>query len=198
MKIIKIENLISKGHFSESEEYKDILYEVITAIRSICWPTNSDGFTLYPEKNANGVVPIKRSCMISLSKNGWNLEQRMKIVSSLKPGKIDAIKRLSDNKYFALEWETGNISSTHRALNKIAIGLIDGVLAGGILILPSREMYKWLTDRVGNYQEIEPYFPIWRNLPIKEGVLAIIVVEQDATCEDVPKITKGTDGRALR
>ena len=44
-----------------------------------------------------------------------------------KPGKIDAVKNLPDGRYFAFEWETGNISSSHRALNKMAIGLLDGV-----------------------------------------------------------------------
>ena len=80
----------------------------------------------------------------------------------------------------------------------MAIGLMDGVLAGGILILPSREMYQYLTDRVGNYAEIEPYFPVWRNLSINKGLLAVIEVEHDAVSLDIPPIRKGTDGRALR
>ena len=83
-------------------------------------------------------------------------------------------------------------------MNKMAVGLLDGVLAGGILVLPSREMYQYLTDRIGNYAEIEPYFPVWKNLQIQEGVLAVIEIEHDALSTDVPTIRKGTDGRALR
>jgi len=80
----------------------------------------------------------------------------------------------------------------------MAVGLLDGILAGGILVLPSREMYQYLTDRVGNFVEIAPYFPVWRNLQINEGVLAVFEIEHDATSLVVPPIKKGTNGRALR
>jgi hypothetical protein len=115
---------------------------------------------------------------------------------------VDAIKDLGDGRIFALEWETGNISSSHRALNKMAVGLLDKVIAGGILVLPSRAMYLYLTDRVGNYSEIQPYFPVWECLgnsgQISDGVLVVIEVEHDALSDAVPWIPKGTDGRALR
>lgn len=58
-------------------------------------------------------------------------------------------------------------------------------------------MYYWLTDRIGNFREIEPYFPIWRDVTVDERVLAVIEVEHDGTSQDVPRILKGTDGRAL-
>ena len=80
----------------------------------------------------------------------------------------------------------------------MAIGLLDGVIEGGVLILPSREMYQYLTDRVGNFAEIEPYFNVWKNLKISNGLLAVIEIEHDDLSEDVPPIRKGTDGRALK
>ena len=64
--------------------------------------------------------------------------------------------------------------------------------------MPTRKMYRYLTDRVGNFQELEPYFPLWRALKVKEGLLGIIAVEHDAVSLDVPRIEKGTDGRALQ
>jgi len=198
MKITKIDFLIQKGNFGYSSEFESILTEIKNAVVSVNWPEGSDRFTLYPEKKANGVVPIKKNFMNSMISLNWMLEHRMAIAYRIKPGPIDAVKQLSDNRFFAVEWETGNISSSHRALNKMAVGLIDGVLAGGILILPSREMYQYLTDRIGNYAEIEPYFPVWRNLSIKEGVLAVIEIEHDAVSLDISPIKKGTDGRALR
>lgn len=198
MKILQIDYLIREGDFGYSEKLDQIVNEIKTAIYSIHWPENSTTFTLYPEKNGNGVVPIKKSCMQSLVQDGWTLEKRMAIASRVKPGKVDAIKKIKDGKYFAVEWETGNVSSSHRALNKMAIGLMDGILCGGILIVPSREMYYYLTDRIGNYAEIEPYFPIWRDVSVKEGVLAVIEVEHDGLSEKVPRILKGTDGRALK
>lgn len=101
------------------------------------------------------------------------------------------------DRLFALEWETGNISSTHRALNKMTLGLLKGLLIGGVLIVPTRAMYKYLTDRVGNYPEIEPYFPLGRALRIDEGLLAVFAIEHDAVSKSAPRIPKGTDGRAL-
>lgn len=59
-------------------------------------------------------------------------------------------------------------------------------------------MYQYLTDRVGNYRELEPYFPLWQSLICEEGYLAVISIEHDSVSYDVPKIPKGTDGRALQ
>ncbi len=160
MKILRTEFLIQKGSFAQSSELIIILDEVKNAILSVNWPHDSDRFMLYPVKMANGVVPIKKNCMRYLVREGWTTEHRMSIASRLNPGPIDAVKKLTDGRWFAVEWETGNISSSHRALNKMAVGLLDGKLAGGVLILPSRDMYRYLTDRIGNYAEIEPYFPV--------------------------------------
>ncbi|NOY69733.1 MAG: restriction endonuclease [Deltaproteobacteria bacterium] len=198
MKIKQIDFLVQKGDFSQSDEFQATLSQIKKAVISVVWPPGSDLFTLYLGKKANGVVPIKKEFMRVLVQQDWMLEHRMSIASRIRPGPIDAVKRLLNEQFFAVEWETGNISSSHRAINKMAVGLLDGVLAGGILILPSREMYQYLTDRIGNYAEIEPYFPVWRNLSINNGVLAVIEVEHDATSLDIPPIKKGTDGRALR
>lgn len=198
MQIKRIEFLIQKGPFSHSPEIGKIIEEIKKAVLLVSWPEGSDEFTIFPVKQANGVVPIKENFLRHLFQNNWKLEHRMAIASRLRPGKVDAVKSLSDGRFFAVEWETGNISSSHRALNKMLVGLLDGILAGGILVLPSREMYQYLTDRVGNFLEIAPYFPLWRNLQINEGVLAVIEIEHDATSMDVPPIRKGTNGRALR
>lgn len=195
--MLKTEYLIKKGPFTNSKEFENILSETYDAIQSITWPDGSDNFTLFPKKKANGVVPIKRNFVKHLEGKGWKSEHRMKIASRLRPGPVDVVKFLPENRYFAVEWETGNISSSHRALNKMAIGLLDGIIEGGILILPSRNMYQYLTDRVGNFAEIEPYFNVWRNLKISKGLLAVIEIEHDAISEKVPPIRKGTDGRAL-
>ena len=98
----------------------------------------------------------------------------------------------------AIEWETGNISSSHRSLNKMALGLMRGTIAAGILVVPSRELYRYLTDRVGNMQELEPYLDLWKSIPCTfGGILQVIAIEHDSTSTKVPRILKGTDGRAL-
>lgn len=198
MKFKKIEYLIRQGKFSHSKEFERILDEVKRAIELVKWPKGADSFTIYPKRKGNGVKPIKNRCMKSLKKDGWDLEVCMLLGSRQKPGAVDAIKKVGPTKSFVVEWETGNISSSHRALNKMALGMIKGILHGGILILPSRDLYNYLTDRVGSFSEIEPYFDIWKNLHIHEGVLAVIEVEYDALSEDVSKIPKGTDGWARK
>jgi hypothetical protein len=198
MKILTVRPLISRGAFPESDEYKAIIREVREAICSIERPEGSGEFVLHPTKKGNGVKPIKNACMRQLKTNKWELEVPMLLGSRKKPGRIDAVKTLPNGSKFALEWETGNISSSHRAINKMVFGLLTGELVGGILVLPSRIMYKYLTDRVGNYEELEPYFPVWENVNVAEGVVAVIEIQHDRVSVSSRRIPKGTNGRALR
>jgi hypothetical protein len=101
-----------------------------------------------------------------------------------------------DEGIVCFEWETGNISSSHRSLNKMCLGLLKGAIKAGMLVVPSRQLYPFLTDRIGNIAELEPYFDLWRSTQCAEGVLDIVVIEHDATSMNVPRIPKGTDGRA--
>jgi hypothetical protein len=99
----------------------------------------------------------------------------------------------------AIEWETGNISSSHRSMNKLAIALGNGVVDIGVLILPSRSLYEHLTDRIGNIGELSGYLSMWESLKtsVKRGLLAVTVVEQDSLTDDaVPYFPRGNDGRA--
>jgi len=192
MKITNREVLIKSGLLPQLDH---ILDEVETAIAKVTWPVNSSTFSINPTPKGNGVKPIKNACMAHLKSRGWELEKRLKMQMEMSPGPIDAVKTVGGLP-FALEWETGNISSSHRAVNKIVLGMLERVLTGGILILPSREMYKYLTDRVGNFQELKPYFNVWKNFNIKDGFLAVIEIEHDSTDSNSPLIPKGTDGWA--
>ena len=200
MKIVKIETIINVGDLENSDLMRTITHHIETAIFSIENPLGGGSFILYPEKKGNGVKPIKHSFILKLQEFGWEPEAKIDlVVTTNRPGPIDAAYPVND-KFFAVEWETGNISSSHRAVNKIIIGMLKGKLIGGVLILPSRKMYEYLTDRVGNYMELEPYFPVWKdaNYNIQNGILKIIEIEHDGESQFVPKIPKGTDGRALR
>jgi hypothetical protein len=95
-----------------------------------------------------------------------------------------------------LKWETGNISSSHRSMNKLTMLVSNGIIAAGTLVIPSRKLYVYLTDRIGNYQELLPYLKLWKSVPCPSGVLEIVVIEQDAESKRVRKIPKGRDGRA--
>lgn len=201
MKVAHIETLISAGAFAVSDEWQRLRESVIDAIRQVSWPPRSRKFTIYPESGkkrrmGNGVKPIKNGLMKNLAKQGWKPETALNIATRTKPGKLDAVLQTNSG-IVALEWETGNISSSHRALNKMALGLLQGLLVAGILVVPTRELYRYLTDRVGNWSELQPYLALWKALPCKSGVLEIIAVEHDATSTRVRRIPKGTSGRAL-
>lgn len=197
MKIVKEVSLISIGDFESSSKWFTIRSEIRDAISLIVHPPHATDFKINPVRHGNGVKPIKNACMLALQDNfGWNLETSIKYATRRSPGKIDATKNF-DNHLFALEWETGNISSSHRAVNKMVLGLLRGVFLGTALVLPSDVLYPYLTDRIGNYGELEPYFDVWRAVQIKNGFLAIFVIEHDQVDTNVPTITKGTDGRAL-
>jgi hypothetical protein len=196
MKIVQEISLISIGSFEESSDWSIIRAEIREAISLIVYPPGTSNFTINPVRHGNGVKPIKEACMIALrDRFGWGLETSINYATR-SPGKIDATKVL-DRHLFAFEWETGNISSSHRSMNKMVLGLLRGVFLGTVLVLPSRKLYPYLTDRIGNYEELEPYFDVWRAVRLEEGFLAIFVIEHDQVDSTVPMITKGTDGRAL-
>lgn len=196
MKLAKIEYLVQAGSFASSRQWKSILADLKKAIASVVWPPGNTTFVLNPSTGrgrgeGNGVKPIKEACMLKLKTLGWNTDERK------NPLRLDATKTLA-NRVFGVEWETGNISSSHRAMNRLLRGYHEGVLAGGVLIVPTRSLYHYLTDRVGNLAELEPYFDFWKaTITWKDGVLAIIAVEHNRTDPRVPRIKKGTDGRAL-
>lgn len=196
MKIVQEVSLINRGNFRDSQQWNAIQQQIRTAIALIVYPPGNLNFTINPKPHGNGVKPIKNACMLALrEKFGWQLETKITYATT-SPGRVDATKALNGH-LFALEWETGNISSSHRAINKLVLGLLRGVFLGSALVLPSRKLYTYLTDRIGNYEELEPYFDVWRAININEGFLEIFVVEHDAIEEGIPTITKGTDGRAL-
>jgi len=201
LQYIELVTLIENKDFLASPVWHRVISDLKESIEAVKWPRGSSKFILFDDKGrgrgqGNGVVPIKKMFQSNLEKRGWILEKRLDIAKHKSPGKIDAVLRI-DGKHFAVEWETGNISSSHRALNKMCIGLLTNKLIGGILVLPTREMYQYLTDRVGNFAEIDPYLDLWKSLNIENGFLGIIKVEHDAVSKNVPRIPKGTDGRAL-
>jgi hypothetical protein len=199
MKFVKLEILIDKGDFSKSKEWDTIFNNITESIKAVSWPPGASTFTIHKQSGkkrgeGSGVKPIKAAFMDTLKNYGWDLETKVDIATVKTPGPLDATYKVG-KKLFAVEWETGNISSSHRAVNKMALGILKGLLIGGILILPTRDLYQYLTDRVGNLPELEPYFPLWRALQVKEGLLGVIAVEHDSASTDVPRIPKGTNGR---
>ena len=197
MIIKKIEHISECPAIRKEVYFQDIYNDVLQSIKSVDWPHGSGAFSIHPGKHLNGVLPIKLPCIQYLVNKGWIAEALPPINTNyLHTGDFDAIIN-KYNKYFALEWETGNISSSHRAVNKIALSLLQGNLSGAFLILPAKELAVHLTDRIGNFEELEPYFPLFSrycgNMPFD-----IISITYDSVSEQAPIIPKGKDGLAKK
>jgi hypothetical protein len=196
------EDLVNTGGFERTKEWRRAWSDVKAAIEDTDWPHGTGKFLLYPESGkkrgcGNGVVPIKLPCIRYLKTRGWATEELPDVEPGvLECGDLDALLDTPRGP-IAFEWETGNISSSHRAINKLLLTFLHGRVVGGVLVVPSDKMKGFLTDRIGNIGELRPYFPLWRSAAIPYGVLRIAVVEQDATSLNVPRIPKGKDGRAL-
>jgi hypothetical protein len=200
MKIVQTHLIISCGAYAESAHWRRTRSQVHRATRNCVWPPGSSRFTIYPESGkkrgeGNGVIPIKTEFINHLREVGWTIEGRAKNAFGQNLGDFDAVLPGPTHPIVA-EWETGNISSSHRSMNKLTMLIASGVVSAGILIVPSRRLYHYLTDRIGNITELEPYFRLWQSVPCAEGVLEILVVEQDAESKRVPRIPKSTAGRA--
>ena len=175
--------------------------------------------------NRNGVSPIKSQFFTAMAWANWKTEhslslelylksrrdiQRLMVYPDIVPlteklhssvGDFDFTYETDSGFRTVIEWETGNISSAHRSLNKMCLALMAGLTDAGVLIVPSRKFYPHLTDRIGNWQEICPYLAFWQtvgNKVIRKGLLAVTVVEHDelVTDDSIPYIKQGADGRS--
>ncbi|MEM1169187.1 MAG: hypothetical protein AAGJ08_08990 [Cyanobacteria bacterium P01_H01_bin.35] len=197
MKIQKMETLLTSPEVETNSIYLQARHDLEEAIKQVEWPEGNGKFTIYPESGkkrgeGNGVKPIKVKFIEYLEAKGWRKE--LSISDNL--GNVDAVFNRA-GKIIAVEWETGNISSSHRSINKMAFAIQRQDILAGFLIVPCRTLAKYLTDRIGNFEELEPYFDFWRNCTVcYPGILIIIGIEYDDTSYDVPKIPKGTSGRA--
>ncbi|VXD25536.1 PDDEXK family nuclease [Planktothrix paucivesiculata] len=197
MKILKIRILSHSLETLNNPIYIQAKKQVENAIKQVDWPLGTGTFSIYPESGkkraeGNGVKPIKNNFIKDLKEQGWLTE--LAVITGL--GKVDAVLT-SRGKIAVAEWETGNVSSSHRSLNKMAFAIQQQLIIAGFLIVPCRTLAKYLTDRIGNYEELEPYFNFWLNsISSYPGVLVILGIEQDEISFDVPRIPKGTDGRA--
>ena len=178
--------------------------------------------------NRNGVTPIKEQFLDEMLKRHWKLELPLNISVFMENyktpkeadelfleypskkaiteplhnlvGDFDCSFTVADKWRAVIEWETGNISSSHRSMNKLCLALMAAQIEVGVLIVPSRALYPHLTDRIGNWMELSPYLHFWKKAGqfVKKGLLAVTVVEHDALTDDpsVPYIGQGKDGRS--
>jgi hypothetical protein len=202
VKIVNEVRLKGCGEYSKSRDWQNTRATIHKAIAGVDWPPGAGRFTIFPESGkkrgqGNGVKPIKVGLMVELRRQGWIIEGAAKNAAGKVLGDFDAVL-LTRHGPVVVEWETGNVSSSHRSLNKMTMLLAKRIIAAGILVVPSRSMAAYLTDRIGNAEELEGYFEFWRSHPCEAGILEVVVIEHDAVSRTVPRIPKGTDGRAER
>lgn len=201
MKIVDVVKLQSCGSYAKSSHWRRTKKQIHDAIKRCEWPLGTGSFTIYPQSGkkrgeGNGVLPIRNEFVKFLEGKGWLIEGPAKNALGAALGDFDAVLP-GPEKPIVVEWETGNISSSHRSMNKLTMLVSSGIISAGILAVPSRRLYVYLTDRVGSIQELEPYFGLWKSVPCTSGVLEIVVFEHDAESYSVPKIPKINAGRAL-
>jgi hypothetical protein len=222
----------SKGWAETYSVYSKVILQMVNPpggdrfrIRARTRKVDSRGRTT-SQWNRNGVLPIKRQFFEGMANAEWKTEQRVSLNSYLKKnrevqplitypdltpltedlntsvGDFDFTYETGSGFRTVVEWETGNISSSHRSLNKMCLALMGDLADAGVLIVPSRALYPHLTDRIGNWKELCPYLTFWQsagnNPMMRKGLLSINVVEHDEIVRDdsIPYIKQGIDGRS--
>lgn len=229
MKWLRTLVLFDKGGIVTSDDWEAVHASYVQAIQQIEHPIGSGKLTLRRKKYKkdskqwarNGVKPLKDQFFRNMVESeGWQAEVQFDIAglreapdiqrypgmdSYREPvtsefGDFDFVTTAPSGTHVAIEWETGNISSSHRSLNKLAIALGAGKIQVGVLILPSRDLYEHLTDRIGNIGELSPYLAMWAGLAstVERGLLALTVVEHDELTDNeaIPYLKAGKDGRS--
>lgn len=228
MKWLRTLILFDKGDVISSSDWQALHQSYVRSIETIDFPEGSGSLTLKRKVKdedgqwrRNGVNYLK-SRFIShiIDEEEWQAEGLVELARDrdqpairLYPslelyrepvtsdfGGFDFVSKGEEGHRIAIEWETGNISSSHRSMNKLAIALSNKIVDIGVLIVPSRSLYEHLTDRIGNISELSGYLSMWEGLKttVDRGLLAITVVEQDNLTNDdaFPYLPRGNDGRA--
>lgn len=176
--------------------------EVLNAIGNMVGNINNS------EKKINSVTPIKSGLINLLHDSyGWETEHHLQVLrdnvagdykgSSRRRGQgggIDVFKKFVYQGYIfrvGIEFETGNVASVHRSLNKLSMGVISHELDMIFLVLPVYNLAQFLTDRVANYEEIEAYFPLLNDKPF-----VALGFDAESYSPDYEIFEKGNDGNA--
>lgn len=186
-------DLISKNPYA-AQAYDEIKMSILNNITD-----GMDHFIINSSsKNCNGVVPIKDKCYQILEyRYNWYREKVLEYLHEVKKGgPIDVYKIFgAPFKLFraGLEFETGNISSAHRSINKLCVGIYKNELDIAFLIMPVKKLAYYLTDRVSNYEELEPYFILLDTYPF-----VILGFDAEEYSPAAPLLPKGKDGMSPR
>lgn len=173
-----------------SQLAKQAYYEIEQAINNMIGDINNSS------KNCNGVVPVKEGCYRTLEEQyDWYREKPLDVLSE-KGGPIDVYKIFADDHEslrVGLEFETGNISSAHRSMNKLSLGLSQGELDLALIIMPISALSYFFTDRISNYEELQPYYSL-----VDSYSFIFLGFDAENYSDSYPILPKGKDGMSER
>jgi Restriction endonuclease BamHI len=222
--------LFDKGNLVSSTDWHTIHGSYRRSIESIEHPPGSGSFTIRRKKRKrpqskqwfrNGVGYLKQNFLDHIKNvEGWQAEGVADLGLGNQPpiylypsgqpypidvaifGEFDLVTTAPQGTRVAIEWETGNVSSSHRSMNKLVLALEAGSVSVGVLIVPGRVLYQHLTDRIGNFEELSGYMRMWQSFGanVENGLLAVSVVEYDHLTDDpaIPYLPMAEDGNAAR
>ena len=228
MKWLRTIVIFNRGGVVSTSDWQTVHESYVRSIQSIDFPEGAKSLGLRRKVrrpdgqwNRNGVVYLKRRFLDHMvNEEKWRAEvdfdigrdrvaPDLRLYPGLKLhrepitsefGNFDLVTTAPAGTHVAIEWETGNISSSHRSMNKLAIALSTGKIHAGVLIVPSRSLYEHLTDRIGNIGELSGYLSMWKDIEarVERGLLVISVVEHDSLSDDpaLSYLPAGSDGRA--
>jgi len=217
MKIVEHITLGDNLRKKQQRTLSTLRNEVMQAIRGVDHPRGSGELIICPRSDSkhfpNGVKPMQTLYSAMMKEHDFISEYRwpdkVKHPSALKknprvrdwiarhvmrgnaPGAIDHFKVI-DGLRVGVEWETGYVGSTHRTVNRLLRGIIEGVIEAGILVVPDRALQMHCTDRSANFEEFEGYMAMWELILIllRHGHLEVIVVSYDRLDPSVPYLPK--------
>ena len=166
MKWLRTLLLFDQGNIAASFDWRSIHDSYVRSIQAIDFPEGSGTLTLRKKKkrpdgqwDRNGVNYLKARFIRNIKEvEGWRAEGQVdlsrdrqqppiKLYPSMEAyrepitsdfGGFDFVTTGPQGTRVAIEWETGNISSSHRSMNKLAIALGNGIVEVGGLIVRGR------------------------------------------------------------
>ena len=132
----------------ESMIYHYALGELYDEIKDIIF---SCELRLVPEKNVNGVEPVKIMLSKEFEKRGWKKEVPIELETG-KTTNMDFLKVHYNGYGVGIEVQFGYESRIHNDFLRVQRAIQLGVCKVGILIVPIRDTAIYLSDRVASFE----------------------------------------------
>jgi hypothetical protein len=197
MRLIQRVDVLARGGAENEPWFRRICEEIQKGISLVACPPGADKFNINPS-DGNGIIPIKAAVLRCLSQClGWSHEAAAPAPSLEADGcPAGVVKWIAEKgQRFAVRWETGSVALCHQAFNTLVLEILQGKLVGGALILPSKNLHRFLKDWTCSFDKLQPFFPLWAKVAHEQTcVLSVFEVEHDAEDRLLPLIDQNLEG----